>query len=454
MKKSTLLLSFIILAFFAGAQNKIDLQNKLQRAHEKNSKIIQKTTHFSSFIKAQASNRETLYFKSAATKQKLDSAVTRVLNSETQVWQYDSKDEFIYDSNLKNTSWLSKEWDLTLQKWEIWTKTDLGYDNQNRVNSMLMSESDELNPGLTLFSKMLVYYNSEGMQDSTLSFFTEDDGVNWDLEMKQINHYNASKRLTKLDVWALDEESGVLTLSMNVVYTYTAAGKIQTSTSIYIMEGEEIPWSKMVYNYDSSGMLTSTEDWGINFMTLALEKTSRNSYQYNANGDVIVDIYSSWNGTSWVDQEKDESTYGTTNFSDVVFPMYISMLGMVGESFEFNYNKVLAGTNTFEMVNGSWKNTEKTVFYYSGGTSTNIDETGNTLFNMYPNPASNSVSFRWKGNYDNLTLEMYQISGVKVMEQITYSGKPVSILKLENGVYFFKLLNGKQMVHTGKLIKR
>jgi len=239
---------------------------------------------------------------------------------------------------------------------------------------------------------------------------------------------------------------------MNVLYTYTA-GKIKTSTTNYLMEGEEIPWSKTVYNYDGSGILASTEDWDLNFMTFTLEKTSRNSFQYNAAGDVSVDIYSSWNGTSWVDEEKDETTYNSTNFSDIIFPSFVGLLGGIGETTEFIYNKAISGTNTFEMINGSWKNTEKTVFYYSGGTSTNIDQSGNTLFNVYPNPASNTVSFRWKGNYDNLTLELYQITGVKALVKLTFPGELISISKLENGIYFFKLLNGQQVVHTGKLIK-
>jgi hypothetical protein len=106
------------------------------------------------------------------------------------------------------------------------------------------------------------------------------------------------------------------------------------------------------------------------------------------------------------------------------------------------------------MINGNWVNTEKTTFHYSGGTSTNINEFENSMVSVYPNPASEQVNFNWKGNFDNLSLEMYQNTGAKVMEQITYSGKPVSISKLENGVYFFRLLNGDDIIFKGKLIKK
>ena len=442
----------LLISCFLSAQFNSYLRSDFPLQKEKISKISKKSTVLIELLESQSINQESI-LKGAAAKQKLDSTVTRVINSETQVWQNDNKDEFVYDSNLKNTAWFSKEWNLTSKKWEIWIKTELGYDNKNRVNSMLMYEKDSITQVLVASSKFLIFYNSEGMQDSTLTYFTEDGGVKWSLEMKQINYYNASKQLIKVDVWALDEEKGKLMLSMKVAYTYTAAGKIQTSTTNYIMEGEEITWSKIVYNYDGSNKLTSSENWQLNFMTFALEKTSRDSYQYNAVGDVSVEIYSTWNGTSWIEKEKDESTYSSTNFSDVVFPQFIGLLG-IGESTEFNYNKAIAGTNTFEMSNGNWKNTERKVFYYSTGTSTSIDETSNSLFTVYPNPASNSVSFRWNGNYESLSLELYQITGVKAMEQIIYPSSEISVSRLENGIYFFRLLNGQQTLHAGKLIKK
>jgi len=138
----------------------------------------------SNLLKANSADRESILIKSAAAQQKLDSSVTRILNSDTQLWQYDYKDEFIYDSNFKNTAWLSKEWKTEAKKWEIRIKTELGYDNHNRVNSMLMSELDTLNIELVPYSKMNVYYNSEGMQDSTIFFFTEDAGEHWLYELK------------------------------------------------------------------------------------------------------------------------------------------------------------------------------------------------------------------------------------------------------------------------------
>ena len=452
MKKFTFLLVLLMIAFMASTQNKEKLQMKIRQANEKFSKISQRTVLLSKLAERQSLNLESR-LKSVAATQKLDSTVSRVLNTETQTWQNDYKDEFNYDSEMKNTFWLSKEWNLATKKWETWDKTELGYDNQKRVNTMLTYSLDSITKILTKSSKIQLYYNSGGMQDSAIWYSTKTAGAIWIKDIKYIYYYNASKQLIKTDIWSLDEEKGVFTLSMKVAYTYTPEGKIKTSSTNFIMEGVEMLWSKTEYNYDTSGKLTSSENWSLSFSTFVLEKNSRTAYQYNSSGDVSVDTYSTWNGTTWIDDEKDESSYSTTNFSDVIFPSYLSIFGMDGTS-GFSSNKAIAGINTFKMLNGSWKNTDKTTFYYSAATSTNIAEFGNTLFSVYPNPASEYVNFNWKGNYESLSLEMYLLTGAKVMEQITFSGKPVSISKLENGIYFFRLLNGQQTLHAGKLIKK
>jgi hypothetical protein len=489
MKNFTLLLVMILFSPVLNAENGSELQKKIQQKQESFARINQMSAKIKSLAKL---NGFGVHLKSAEATQKLDSTLNRVLNQETQLWQNDYKDEYLYDAEMKNTAWVEKEWNLTANSWDIISKTELGFDNSDRINSMIMYERDELTQVIKKVSKFLVVYNSEGMQETMSMSSSEDDGVTWILEMKQINHYNEAKQLTKTDIWGLDEDLGELILNMNLVNTYTGSGKINTASMTVLDEGDEIPWSITEYKYDSSEKLTAIEHSMISFLTFTMEKSSRILYQYNASGnrtaeinskwngttwvdedkteygynsagDVSTEIYSTWNGTSWIEESKDEYTFGTTNFSEVAFPqidfmmdIFSSFLNFFGinESIDFSYVKAPAGANSFEMINGNWVNTEKTTFHYSGGTSTNINEFENSMVSVYPNPASEQVNFNWKGNFDNLSLEMYQNTGAKVMEQITYSGKPVSISKLENGVYFFRLLNGDDIIFKGKLIKK
>ena len=387
------------------------------------------------------------------------------MNVETQLWQNDYKDENLYDAEMKNTAWIEKEWNLTNNTWDVISNTELGYDNNDRINSMLMYERDELTQTLKQVSKILIFYNPEGMQDSLIMNSSEDNGVTWVLDMKQINHYNEAKQLIKTDFWSIDEDLGELLQSMNVVNTYTATGKIKTSNMNVFFEGVEMVWSITEYNYDGSEKLTTIEYSTLSLMTFTMEKNSRITYQYNASGgrtsvinsswngtswvdnnktgyeynvagDVSVEIFSNWNGVAWIEEWKDEYIFSTTNFSEVTFPqidfimnVFSSFLNLFGihESIDFTYIKLITGVNSFEMIEGSWKNTEQTTFYYSGGPSTNITEFENSVVSVYPNPASESINFSWKGNNEALSLQIFQITGVKVIEQTVYPGRPVTI---------------------------
>jgi hypothetical protein len=442
MKNFTLLFVMFLISFGISAENSSELMKKIKQDQEKISRIIQMGAKLNSHAKLSG---QAMNLKSAAATQKLDSTVNRILNEETQLWQNDYKDEYLYNAEMKSTAWIGKEWNLTSKTWDMVSKTELGFDNKDRINSMLMYESDEVTKVIKQVTKVVLFYNSEGMQDSTNMYSSENNGVTWVLEMKQIYHYNESKQLIKIEFWGLDEDLGELILNMNVVNTYTASGKINKSSMNVVDEDEEITWSITEYNYDGSDKLTAIEYSGFSFQTFTLDKNSRITYQYNASGDwaveinskwngtawvdedkteyvynsggdVSTEIYSTWNGTAWIEDSKDEYTFGTTNFSEVAFPefgfvadIFSSFLNLFGinESIDFSYSKVVTEANSYKKVEGSWKNTDKTTFYYSGGTSTNISEFENSVVSVFPNPAFESVNFSWKGNHEALSLQIY-----------------------------------------------
>ena len=450
MKKFSFLLALLVVALIASSQNKKDLQNKIQLAHEKISKISQRARALSKLSESQTFNAESL-LKSAAT-QKLDSTVNWVWNVETQVWQNDYKEEFSFDSEMKYTSYLDKQWNSTSKSWDAVDKIEMKYDNQNRINSMLTYQSDSLTLALTPIYKLLFLYNSDGIQDSTFWYSTKTAGTSWFLILKQIDYFNAAKQLTKRDNWLFDEGLGLSKLVERDTLTYTSSGKILTSSINYFSGGNEFLNSKTEFNYDGSDKLSSIENSERIYMTYTLEKSSRSTYQYNALGDLSVENHSTWNGTSWVENDKDEYLYSTTNFSELVFPSF-PYLDVLNEP-KFSYIKAISGINSSEMLNGSWKNTTKSTNYYSGITSTNINEFEKSVISVFPNPASESINFSWEGINESLSLGIYQMTGAKVIEQLVYSGRTVSISNLENGVYLYRLLNGQQQVKMGKLIKR
>ena len=301
--------------------------------------------------------------------------------------------------------------------------------------------------------------------DTIFSFFTENNGANWDLFTKEGYQYNASKQLIKTESLILDEDNGGFILGAKTDFSYTGFGKIQTSLLTYIYDGDEYPWSKSDYIYDGSNRLYSIEYSDFDFFTGSLVKSSRDWFEYNNGGDLSIQLYSSWNGIVWVDEYRDEYEYNPISLSEVAFPVFIALLSEEDGYDELKYGKAIDQINSYENVSAGtnaiteksaeeWKHTDITSFYYSSVTSTNSDDLANADLKFYPNPASKEVTFNWKGNGTPLVLEMYQITGVKVLEQMAWSGREISVSHLVNGIYFFKLMQGEQILYSGKIVKR
>lgn len=451
MKKlvSFIVLMWIALGISAGESGK--LEKKFRNIQQKHAEIAQRTAVVFGHSVSLLSGKQ---LKNAVVSDKLDSIVTQVFTEENE-WRKDSKSEFFYNEQLQTTGWIEKEWNGTSGLWDPSFKMDFEYGNNGRITTVFTYSKDSVTHELVVNSRSNYFYNQDGLPDSVLIYHTEDKGANWLLFSKQIYFYNESKQLIKMETWALDDDAGTLVLSMQTDYTYTAFGKIQQMETKFIFGEVTFPSGKSEYFYDSSHRLTSVEEYSANFLTQSYEKSGKNTYQYNSNGDLLTDIYSKWDGSAWVEESKDDYEYGTKNFSDVAFPILTAaFLGDFRDT-EYDFSKIILRTNGYEKSNENWKHTEISTYYYSGGSSsTNINEIAETGILVFPNPASKTVSFNWKDNSDELLLKMYQVTGALSFEQKVRKGREVSISHLVNGIYLYKLMRDNQIVYSGKLIKR
>lgn len=451
MKKFTLINYLLAIAIGISAQQKSNMQSELQDGHRNFSEVYERLKQVNQIVNWENSKPK---LKSDAISLKLDSTVNQVYNDLGSVWQKDYKDEFLYDGQMRNTEWIEREYDTSVGTTKITYKTSLMYDANSRVSTMYIYDIDSLSGELVESNKFNYFYNSDGKPDSVLTYYTEDNGVNWLLMLKQGHQYNASKQRIKTEIWNYDEDAVTLVLGGRTDFTYNGAGKIQTSTTSYLFGEIEYPFDKLEYSYNGLNQVTTIEYYGLNFLTLSLEKNGRDAFQYDSNNDLSAQIYSSWNGATWLDEDKDEFEYGSAGLSEVAFPVFLALFGEDDGYDQLKYSKAVNVINTFEMTGGNWKHTDINTFYYSGGSSTAIDDIAGADFKYYPNPTSETVTFNWKGNTNQLMLKMYRVTGAQVLEQYTWPGKAVSVSNLVNGVYFFKLMNGQNVQYSGKLVKR
>jgi hypothetical protein len=451
MKKFTFLFSLLIMGIMVSGQPNKTLSLRIQKIQEKYSRIAQQTD----LLKRHQMNNshQDVFLKSAAATITLDSVVYRNYDTGTTTWVNESKDEYIYNTQLKNTEWLEKSWNVTLNTWEDEGRIVLEYDTEGRISEMMIYSANETGGELVEDTRLKIFYNSEGVLDSILHYYAETEG-NWEIEVRQIYYYNNAGQLTRMDMTSLEEDEGDEFLQvLRFDYTYDNAGRMLKSSMYFIDEDFEMLFSETEYFFDGQGRRTASEFSMLNFMNFETDLVSRTEYEYNALNDVIEDIVSVWDDTTeeWDPDQRNVYSYRNINFSDVIFPSYINLFGF-NEAYD-EYNKPLSEINSFEMQEGNWVPTDKTNFYYSDETYTSVPQNRLVQLMVYPNPASDHIFVKWDGTHQ-LSMEVYQVTGAKAMEMLIYPGQEISISHLQKGIYIYKVLNNRQTLLSGKLIKK
>jgi hypothetical protein len=454
MKNFTFLLILLLFATAANTQNSHNLQMKIKKMQEDYSRFTRQTEHFSKTgFQITPGNYKNALLKNALAVQKLDSIIYQEYGLENEDWINLWKDEYHYNAEMKNTAWVEKEWNITASAWEDTYKVELELNNDGQVSVMRTYTTNDTSGDFVLESRSEAYYGEDGRLDSVLHYFTEAEGI-WEEEGRQIYHYNESGQLVQMDFTSLEEDEGEEYLqTMRFVYTYNDDGQMETSGMYFIDAEMEILFSETVYLYDDSGRLIASEDSTLDFFTFMVELSSRTDYEYNATGDVSVETYSYRDpeAEEWIEEQKDEYTYSNTSFSEVIFPSYLQFWGINEETNTFNYaiTEIVTSSN----MEGVWSDTDRTLFYYSEGTATSTRDLAKAQVSVYPNPASDNITLKWQG-HGILSLEVFHVTGAKVMERQVSSGMNIPVSNLTNGMYIMRLMNDNQTIYSGKLIKR
>ena len=73
--------------------------------------------------------------------------------------------------------------------------------------------------------------------------------------------------------------------------------------------------------------------------------------------------------------------------------------------------------------------------------------------NIYPNPAANFLTVDISGNAQNYVVEMVNITGQQVINQIIGSSDAVNVSNLKSGIYIVRILEDNQVIHKSRIIK-
>jgi hypothetical protein len=116
--------------------------------------------------------------------------------------------------------------------------------------------------------------------------------------------------------------------------------------------------------------------------------------------------------------------------------------------YDFSHNK-LTGYTYYDYDGSNWQNDGMKTYYYSNVTIS-VSEVYNNAYTVYPNPATEFVTFDISNTSADALVSIYSLEGVKILSQ-QLSNKTVNISTLQKGMYLYQI-NAGGKISTGKLI--
>jgi hypothetical protein len=266
------------------------------------------------------------------------------------------------------------------------------------------------------------------------------------LHLKETNVY--TKKLDSIVGYEYDDITAQLLPYSLYKYTYDANNNV--ISEIYsewdTSTNSWINSSKYEYTYDANNNVTSEIYSYWDTSTTSWINYYKYEYTYDTNNNVTSEIYSLWDTstTSWIFADKDEYTYDLTVSIDNVLAPYNMYVG--------SNNPILSYFN-YNYNGSDFVLDMKEIYYYSDITGIN-EFTDDYNVSIYPNPANDYLMINTTIN-ENLKIEIYTIRGQSVMSTEctnNISQMRIDISQLPAGIYFIRIANNQNNI-TKKFVK-
>ncbi len=359
-----------------------------------------------------------------------------------------------YDSNNRLSMITEKAWHPGKKVFGITGTKAFFYNTEGLVDSI----SCNMN-GLTNKNSYKYTYNTKGKFE-TVYHYAFVSGK-WYLSEKLVYLYNDNGILSEI-IYFNGSPDYFSQLGF-FKFTYNNAGQLIEFKPVLSHNGSFC--EQTLYEWNSNGNLISEVH-----KDFVYDTKDKAEYFYDNDGDKIKSNHYTEINSAWVlSISSKEYTYIDLKYADLINnqipglnmnnPNEFGSLAFVTdisnaaffEPIELKVNKLISEVafyNDSTLI-------EKTNYYYSpvtkGGT-TGVNKLNIADINVYPNPASDKITFTWNQNYNKLNLKIFQVTGACVMDREITSQENVSVKSLPKGMYLYKLSNGSQVVKSGKLI--
>lgn len=377
-----------------------------------------------------------VYHTRSASSQKPDSVLGETWMETDSKWQSDGKTIYIYDSIQNTKSSLSSRWDVLSSSWVSTSKSDTYYD-RNAKDSLEIN-SDWNNPAKKWVERNKTGYTYDNHGNNTLiaSKYFDDELMDWvDSDKKEMTYdENGYDTLEIQSTWAV--QTG-----------WTASYKIR---KVYDENGNNI--LSFLYSWDQ----TDFSKW------LLYSRTERT---FDLNGNMILSMPFSWDlfSSQWLPpQYKFESVFDGNGYlvsdsSCVWNPGSQSSGQWISTSKnEYTNNDEGSVTRMLTFISDGfspWLAAYRATYFYPGRQVTLVPGISDHQIMFYPNPSREFVTFNLPDISVSTKIEIWDMEGRKLLEQVLPGDHTVNIRFLDEGMYICKI-ESEGRVYGCKIVKK
>ncbi len=378
-------------------------------------------------------------------------------------------------------------WDESTSQWKIVYKEEFTYDaNGNMTQSV--PYMDEGGGQLAADWKSEYTFNANGDKTQRFSYEWDESTSQWVLSGKEEYTYDANGNMTQSDGFGWDESGSKWLVGGKSEYTYDANGNMTQSIESYWDGLSWVTQYKHDYTYNLNGGMTQSSGYRWDESTSDWVPIDKLEYTYD-NGNIAQSLYYCWDedASAFVDCWKEEYTrdaegniiqnhqyewdegteylmgkyeYSYDNLyarSDMILPIFnddFSIIEALDITHLFNHKLDNFQGSAWDEGSGEWILYLKGDYYYSEHNVSSVDETGIDISKVYPNPCSEYLTFSFSGNYLQITFELFDLQGRKLMTREIKANETISLEGLENGLYVFELSTPDGNKQSGRLVKQ
>lgn len=364
----------------------------------------------------------------------IDFCVRNRWDNKEKVWKISSKEDYIY-SNGRVSEKIHSWWSSSEKNWSASSREEYAYNSDGRlIREDRYSVSDGNMVG-RFISRMQYDYDSNGHMILKFLRFYDSDTNTWDTSFRYEYAFdNAGRNIsTVMYSW----HSGVITRpgSSKTERRYDENGNI----TLYI----HYEWDEGVYDWVGETKYVNTyEDYN-------QLQASQDSYKWDTAKNDWVRI--AWS-TDKYDKRGNSTAWEHNYWDNVSGDLLMSYKGKTEYAYNTYGNPDTATNYDWEGNKYTFNSTSK--YYYGDGSGggSGIDKIQQSLVQVYPNPASDYISFILPDNPDRDALIIISdMNGRICLRSEITDRRSLYVGDLKPGIYLYQIKN-KNNSHHGKLI--